>query len=185
MGKPMVVRVAERRAPARGRVVVATDDERISHGRRSTGSMQCSRARPPDRTDRSRRLRAAEARRQGDRGHVQGDEPLLEPALIREVAEEPARARPMLRSQQHAIRSTTRKRHSIPTSVKVVLDHADMLCISAGRRFPGHATPLLPRAASFPRLTLVSPLRAIRLSGRLPAPLSFALAGAGRALRGS
>jgi len=52
----------------------------------------------------------------------------------------------MLRSQQHAIRSTTREEAFIPTSSRVVLDHAGYALFSAGRRFPGNATPCCPRS---------------------------------------
>src|ERR1700751_2067219 len=87
-GKPMVVRVAERaQASGAQRVVVATDDERIravaeEHG----GGGIPARADPPPGTDRL--AEAALALRLDDKAivvNVQGDEPLLEPALIREV----------------------------------------------------------------------------------------------------
>ncbi len=88
-GKPMVVRVAERaqRAGA-ARVVVATDDERIRVAVEAHGIVAClTRTDHPTGTD-----RLAEAARLIGLAddevvvNVQGDEPLLEPALIRSVA---------------------------------------------------------------------------------------------------
>ncbi|HYR01336.1 MAG TPA: 3-deoxy-manno-octulosonate cytidylyltransferase [Casimicrobiaceae bacterium] len=89
-GKPMVVRVALRaqRAGA-ARVVVATDDERIRAAAEAHGVAACvTRGDHPTGTD-----RLAEAARElglADDAivvNVQGDEPLLAPALIRGVAE--------------------------------------------------------------------------------------------------
>ncbi|CAG0968424.1 3-deoxy-manno-octulosonate cytidylyltransferase (CMP-KDO synthetase) [Burkholderiales bacterium] len=89
-GKPMVVRVAERaRASGAARVVVATDDERVMAAARRHGvDALMTRADHATGTD-----RLAEAATQlglpaeGIVVNVQGDEPLLEPALIRRVAE--------------------------------------------------------------------------------------------------
>jgi len=88
-GKPMIVRVAERaRASGAARVVVATDDARIRDAVESHGfEGVITRADHPTGTD-----RLAEAAVQlalpasGIVVNVQGDEPLLEPALIREMA---------------------------------------------------------------------------------------------------
>ena len=87
----MVVRVAERaRESGAARVVVATDDERHRRrGRARTASRRCiTRADHPTGTD---RLAEAAAQLGLDDDaivvNVQGDEPLLEPALIRGVAE--------------------------------------------------------------------------------------------------
>jgi 3-deoxy-manno-octulosonate cytidylyltransferase (CMP-KDO synthetase) len=88
-GKPMVVRVAERaRESGAERIVVATDDERIraavtAHGFESV----MTRADHATGTD---RLAEAAVRLRLAADHivvnVQGDEPLLEPALIRQMA---------------------------------------------------------------------------------------------------
>jgi 3-deoxy-manno-octulosonate cytidylyltransferase (CMP-KDO synthetase) len=89
-GKPMVVRVALRaqRAGAE-RVVVATDDERIRDAAEAHGIAACvTRADHPTGTDRL--AEAARELRLADDAivvNVQGDEPLLAPALIRGVAE--------------------------------------------------------------------------------------------------
>jgi len=88
-GKPMIVRVAERaRASGAARVVVATDDARIADAVRAHGfEAVLTRADHPTGTD-----RLAEAATQLGLPasavvvNVQGDEPLLEPALIREMA---------------------------------------------------------------------------------------------------
>ena len=89
-GKPMVVRVAERAiASGAARVVVATDDRRIVDAAGAHGiAAVLTRADHPTGTD-----RLAEAAtqlglpREDIVVNVQGDEPLLEPALIRRIAE--------------------------------------------------------------------------------------------------
>jgi len=125
-GKPLVVRVAERaRASGADRIVIATDDERIraaaeQHGFDAilTGANHA--------TGTDRLAEAAVALKLDDKAivvNVQGDEPLLEPALIREVADE-------LRS--HGDASIATACHPIddlqeafnPNVVKVVLDQA-------------------------------------------------------------
>jgi len=91
-GRPMVCHVAERTRRARGlgRVIVATDDARIRDAVVPTGvEVAMTRADHPTGTDRL--AEAAAQLKLEDKAivvNVQGDEPLLEPALIREVAEE-------------------------------------------------------------------------------------------------
>ncbi len=88
-GKPMVVRVAERAlASGASQVVVATDDVRVHDAVKSHGHQVCmTRDDHPTGTD-----RLAEAAQQLGLAddeivvNVQGDEPLLDPALIRNVA---------------------------------------------------------------------------------------------------
>jgi 3-deoxy-manno-octulosonate cytidylyltransferase (CMP-KDO synthetase) len=88
-GKPMVVRVAERAlASGAQRVVVATDDERIRAAVAGHGiDVVMTKSSHPTGTD-----RLAEAAAQLELAddaivvNVQGDEPLLEPQLIRTVA---------------------------------------------------------------------------------------------------
>jgi 3-deoxy-manno-octulosonate cytidylyltransferase (CMP-KDO synthetase) len=88
-GLPMVVRVAERaRASGARRVVVATDDARIEAAARAAGcEVLLTRADHATGTD-----RLAEAARLLDLApdeivvNVQGDEPLLDPALMRRMA---------------------------------------------------------------------------------------------------
>ncbi len=123
-GKPMVVRVALRaqRAGAE-RVVVATDDERIRAAVEAHGIAACAtRADHPTGTD-----RLAEAARALDLPddaivvNVQGDEPLLAPALIRAVADLLA-AHPdaAIATACHAIADPAEAFN--PNVVKVVLD---------------------------------------------------------------
>ena len=89
-GKPMIVRVAERaRDSGAERVVIATDDARIEAAVREHGiDVLMTRADHPTGTD-----RLAEAAAQLGLAaeaivvNVQGDEPLLDPAVIRSVAQ--------------------------------------------------------------------------------------------------
>jgi 3-deoxy-manno-octulosonate cytidylyltransferase (CMP-KDO synthetase) len=125
-GKPMVVRVAERaRMSGAAKVVVATDDERIRSAVARYGiDVAMTRSDHPTGTD-----RLAEAAAQlglDERAivvNVQGDEPLLEPALIRAVA---------VKLTEHSDAAIATACHPIasadeafnPNVVKVVLDHA-------------------------------------------------------------
>lgn len=89
-GLPMVARVAERaRASGARRVIIATDDQRICAAGRAAGyEVLLTRAEHSTGTD-----RLAEAAHMLELGpqeivvNVQGDEPLLEPALIRRMAD--------------------------------------------------------------------------------------------------
>jgi 3-deoxy-manno-octulosonate cytidylyltransferase (CMP-KDO synthetase) len=88
-GKPMIVRVAERAlASGATRVVVATDDERVRAAVAAHGMLACmTRADHPTGTDRL--SEAAIALGLADNEivvNVQGDEPLLDPALMRSMA---------------------------------------------------------------------------------------------------
>jgi 3-deoxy-manno-octulosonate cytidylyltransferase (CMP-KDO synthetase) len=88
-GKPMVVRVCEKaQASGAERVCVATDDERIARAVRAAGfEARMTRADHPSGTDRI--AEAAAALGLADETivvNVQGDEPLIPPALIGEVA---------------------------------------------------------------------------------------------------
>ena len=125
-GKPLVVRVAERaQASGADRTVIATDDERIRAAAEQHG-FDAILTRPNHATGTDRLAEAAVALELDDKAivvNVQGDEPLLEPTLIREVADE-------LRS--HGDASIATACHPIddlqdafnPNVVKVVLDHA-------------------------------------------------------------
>ena len=88
-GKPMVVRVCERAAKSGADGVhVATDDERIAAAVRAAGySALMTRADHPSGTDRL--AEAARKLKLGERHivvNVQGDEPLIPPRLIAQVA---------------------------------------------------------------------------------------------------
>jgi 3-deoxy-manno-octulosonate cytidylyltransferase (CMP-KDO synthetase) len=88
-GKPMVVRVAERAQGAgASRVVVATDDARIKAAVEAHGIAACL-TRADHATGTDRLAEAAQQLGLADDAivvNVQGDEPLLEPALIRGMA---------------------------------------------------------------------------------------------------
>jgi len=125
-GKPMVVRVAQRAlASGATRVVVATDDERVRDAVAAHGLVACmTRADHPTGTDRL--AEAAIALGLADDEivvNVQGDEPLLDPALMRSIAV-------LLQRQPDAAIATAC--HPIddpaeafnPNVVKVVLDAA-------------------------------------------------------------
>jgi 3-deoxy-manno-octulosonate cytidylyltransferase (CMP-KDO synthetase) len=120
-GKPMIARVCGRAAESGARAVhVATDDERIAQAVRKHGfQVVMTRADHPSGTD-----RLAEAAAQlGLEEHdivvnVQGDEPLISPALIRQVAERAAQAD--MSTACHAIHDAAALDN--PNVVKVVLD---------------------------------------------------------------
>ena len=124
-GRPMIVRVAERAlASGAARVVVATDDVRIADGAKAHGvEALMTRADHPTGTD-----RLAEAARLLGLGpeaivvNVQGDEPLLEPALIRRMADVLAGAADAaIATACHPIDDPQEAFN--PSVVKVVLDH--------------------------------------------------------------
>jgi 3-deoxy-manno-octulosonate cytidylyltransferase (CMP-KDO synthetase) len=126
VGKPMVVRVAERaRASGAARVVIATDDHRIVSAAQGHGiDAVLTRQDHPTGTDRL--AEAAAKLKLDDRAivvNVQGDEPLLEPTLIREVAEElRAHADASIATACHLIEDPQEAFN--PNVVKVVRDHA-------------------------------------------------------------
>ena len=125
-GKPMVVRVAERaRASGAKRVVVATDDMRVHDAVVAHGIDACM-TRADHATGTDRLAEAAQQLRLADDAivvNVQGDEPLLDPALIRGMAALLA-ARPdaAIATACHPIDDAAEAFN--PNVVKVVLDAA-------------------------------------------------------------
>jgi 3-deoxy-manno-octulosonate cytidylyltransferase (CMP-KDO synthetase) len=123
-GKPMVVRVAERaRRAGAERVIVATDDERIRAAVEAHGIAACL-TRSDHATGTDRLAEAARILRLADDAivvNVQGDEPLLQPALMRAMAELLA-AHPdaAIATACHAIEDPAEAFN--PNVVKVVLD---------------------------------------------------------------
>jgi 3-deoxy-manno-octulosonate cytidylyltransferase (CMP-KDO synthetase) len=123
-GKPLVIRVAERaKASGAQRIVIATDDERIRAAAEKHG-VESVLTRADHRTGTDRLAEAASILGLDPATiivNVQGDEPLLEASLIREVAEE---------LQSHADAAIATACHPIdnpeeafnPNVVKVVLD---------------------------------------------------------------
>jgi 3-deoxy-manno-octulosonate cytidylyltransferase (CMP-KDO synthetase) len=126
IGKPMVVRVAERaQASGADRVVIATDDERIRLAASQHG-IEAVLTRSDHSTGTDRLAEAALQLKLDDKAivvNVQGDEPLLEPALIRGVADELcAHADASMATACHPIEDPAEGFN--PNVVKVVLDHA-------------------------------------------------------------
>ena len=125
-GKPMVVRVAERaRRSGASEVLIATDHERIARAAREHGyAAVMTRGDHESGTD---RIAEVAARRRYAGRHivvnVQGDEPLIAPALIRRVAASLA-AHPdaAMATACHPLASS--REAANPNVVKVVLDHA-------------------------------------------------------------
>jgi 3-deoxy-manno-octulosonate cytidylyltransferase (CMP-KDO synthetase) len=125
-GRPMVVRVAERAAASgAAAVVVAADDARIESACRAHG-VRCVLTRT-DHANGSDRLAEACALLGLDGDdvvvNVQGDEPLIDPALVRRVAElVDAQRDCVMSTAAHAIEQVDELRS--PHVVKVVLDRA-------------------------------------------------------------
>ena len=87
-GKPLIQRVVEqcRKAKSLHEVIVATDDERIANAVRSFCRVEMTRADHPSGSD---RIAEVAARVDCDAVvNIQGDEPLIEPAVIDAVARE-------------------------------------------------------------------------------------------------
>lgn len=122
-GKPMVVRVYERTSKAArvDEVLVATDDERIKAAVEAAGGRaMLTRADHPTGTDRLAEV--AEAYPEVDViVNVQGDEPLIEPALIDELAEQFESA-PELQMATVKTRIEDEEEQKNPNNVKVVCD---------------------------------------------------------------
>jgi 3-deoxy-manno-octulosonate cytidylyltransferase (CMP-KDO synthetase) len=120
-GKPMVVHVCERAKKSGAAAVhVATDDERIAAAVRAHGhSVLMTRADHPSGTDRL--AEAARKLRLRDNDvvvNVQGDEPLIAPALIRRVGALLSKKKAEMSTACHAIHGDAAN----PNVVKVVLD---------------------------------------------------------------
>jgi 3-deoxy-manno-octulosonate cytidylyltransferase (CMP-KDO synthetase) len=134
-GKPMVVRVCERAAQSGAAAVhVATDDERIAAAVRAHGfAVVMTRADHPSGTD---RLAEAAARiGLGDENivvNVQGDEPLIPSALIRQVAERLGDAD--MATACHAIHDAASL--ASPNVVKVVMDAKGFALYFSRSRIP-------------------------------------------------
>jgi 3-deoxy-manno-octulosonate cytidylyltransferase (CMP-KDO synthetase) len=124
-GKPMVVRVYERASQARlvDETLVATDDERIKAAVEAAGGRaMLTRADHPTGTDRLAEV--AEAYPEVDLIiNVQGDEPLIEPALIDELAGQfESDAGLQMATVKAEIKEEAEQKN--PNNVKVVCDKA-------------------------------------------------------------
>ena len=137
-GKPMVVHVCERAKKSGAAAVhVATDDERIAVAVRSHGhSVVMTRAGHPSGTDRL--AEAAKKLRLKDSDivvNVQGDEPLISPRLISQVARILAKNRAASVSTAcHAIHDEASLAN--PNVVKVVLDRGGYALYFSRSRIP-------------------------------------------------
>jgi 3-deoxy-manno-octulosonate cytidylyltransferase (CMP-KDO synthetase) len=137
-GKPMVVRVCERAAQSGAAAVhVATDDERIAAAVRAHGHAAImTRADHPTGTD-----RIAEAARHLGLAdddvvvNVQGDEPLIPPALVAQVADALAqRPAASVSTACHPIHDAASMEN--PNIVKVVLDRQGYALYFSRSRIP-------------------------------------------------
>ncbi len=118
-GKPLVAWVAERaKASGADEVIVATDHQDIADAVSALGFRVCTTS-PAHETGTDRIAEAARLLRLAPDEivvNVQGDEPLIDPQLIRKVASEAAlRPNAAIATAAHPMRSATRRFSSIPT----------------------------------------------------------------------
>jgi len=147
-GKPMVVRVCERAAKSGAAAVhVATDDERIAAAVRAHGH-QAIMTRADHASGTDRLAEAAKKLRLGDRQivvNVQGDEPLIAPRLIAQVARTLEKKREAAVSTAcHAIDDEASLAN--PNVVKVVLDAGGYALYFSRSRIP---YPRAPEASCY------------------------------------
>ncbi|TNI83598.1 3-deoxy-manno-octulosonate cytidylyltransferase [Aeromonas veronii] len=122
-GKPMVQYVVEKALQSGAdRVIVATDDERVQQALQSTGVEVCMTS--PDHQSGTERL-AEVCRHYGFAAdtiivNVQGDEPLIPPAIIRQVADNLAAATAPMATLSVPIKDAEEAFN--PNAVKVVTD---------------------------------------------------------------
>ncbi len=137
-GKPMVVRVAERAARSGAlQIIVATDHADISNACRQHGvAVHMTRADHPSGTDRIAEVAAAIGLApDAVVVNVQGDEPLIDPALIAATAARIAQDVPMA-TAAHAIDDIEDIFN--PNVVKVVLDNAGRALYFSRAAIPWH-----------------------------------------------
>ena len=149
-GKPMVVRVAERaHAAGAAQVIVATDHPAIVAACEAHGiAVRMTRADHPSGTDRIAEVAAAIGL--ADDAvvvNVQGDEPLIDPALIRACANLIGTAVPMA-TAAHAINSMTELLS--PHVVKVVHDAAGHALLFSRAPVPWHRDGFAQSTAQLP-----------------------------------
>ena len=151
-GKPMVVRVADNaRNSGAARVVVATDDARIADAARAHGVDAClTRRDHPTGTDRL--AEAAIALGLADDAivvNVQGDEPLLAPALVARMAALLAsRPEAAIATACHPIHDAAEAFN--PNVVKVVLDRAGFALYFSRATIPWAREAFAPARAGAP-----------------------------------
>jgi len=122
-GKPMIVHVCERAAQSGAAAVhVATDDERIAAAVRAHGhKVVMTRVDHPSGTDRlAEAVMFLKLHEQDIVVNVQGDEPLIAPALVSQVAQVLEKGKASVSTACHAIHDSAALTN--PNVVKVVLD---------------------------------------------------------------
>ncbi len=149
-GKPMVVRTAERAmASGAGRVLVATDHQAIVQACAAHGiEAHMTRADHPSGTDRIAEV--ASALQLADDAvvvNVQGDEPLIDPALISATAAMVSRATPMA-TAAHPLSDIVDFFN--PNVVKVVLDQAQQALLFSRAPIPWQRDHFAQDRSSFP-----------------------------------
>ena len=122
LGKPLVCRVVEavRRAQRLDELIVATDDERIAAAVRPCG-VRVAMTSPDHPSGTDRVAEAAQAEAEDVVINIQGDEPLIPPALIDALAEKMA-AEPRWEMATAACPICDAAELAAPSVVKVVLD---------------------------------------------------------------
>ncbi len=151
-GKPMVQRVWERAARAgASEVIIATDDERIEMVCEDFGAeVVMTSAEHPSGTD---RLQEVAKRRSWDDSqivvNVQGDEPLIPPALIRQVADNLA-AQPAASIATLCEPVSTLEELTNPNAVKVVTDSTGLALYFSRATIPWPRDAFASSAESMP-----------------------------------
>jgi 3-deoxy-manno-octulosonate cytidylyltransferase (CMP-KDO synthetase) len=140
-GKPLIQRVVEQcqKASSLAEVIVATDDERIAQAARSFVRVEMTRSYHPSGSD---RIAEVAARLDCDAiVNIQGDEPLIDPAVINAVAS--ALEREDMSTAATAIKDV--REYDNPNVVKVIVN-------TAGRAlyFSRRTIPFLREAANRP-----------------------------------
>jgi len=131
-GKPLLQHVIERCQQARSlaEVIVATDDERIRALAQKFCRVEMTRADHPSGTD---RVAEVAARLECDAVvNIQGDEPLIDPAVIDGVARALARAE----MSTAAVRVKRPEDYDNPNAVKVVVNAAGLALYFSRRTIP-------------------------------------------------
>jgi 3-deoxy-manno-octulosonate cytidylyltransferase (CMP-KDO synthetase) len=160
-GKPMVVRVAERASQSgAAQVIVATDHDAIAAACRQHGvQVRMTRADHPSGTDRIAEVAAAIGlSTDAIVVNVQGDEPMIDPALIAATAAQVTAEVPMA-TAAHPIDQAAEVFN--PNAVKVVLDQAGRALYFSRAAIPWHRDGFAQSTGTLPDGYL--PLRHIGL----------------------
>lgn len=147
-GKPMVVRVAEQAARSGAdEVWVATDAEEIAAAARAHGFRAVLTGEAASGTDRVARLAALAGFADGDVVvNVQGDEPLIDPHTIRQVARAVAEGRAPMATAAYALADAAQ--FASPHVVKVVCDRQNGALYFSRAPLPFARDGVLPPGAA-------------------------------------